>query len=385
MDSSTITALASETCSDLRTVTLAFEEYRRTPQDESLLAAEVAARCGARHQTVWVAKQDFRDNFSRVLQAMDQPSCDGINSFFVSLAAARAGLKVALSGLGGDELFGGYPSFREIPRLVRSFQLFSLSAFQPLGRVFRLLSAPVLKRFTSPKFAGLLEYGGTWGGAYLLRRGLFMPWELPDVLDPDLARQGWDDLQPLVRLEEAAGSLRSPFLKTAALEMAFYMRNQLLRDTDWASMDHSVEVRTPLVDVQLLRDLAPLLASHTPPTKQRHGPCFPPPQLIPHPLTLLRRRHSQLNRSPLFHLLSWTAPRPASASLSGIGCWTKTPSSNPNAACAAGAGSFIPLTWAVPRLPSPATERPRARASKPPLESCAPNPAQRLPLPLRRT
>jgi asparagine synthase (glutamine-hydrolysing) len=268
LDSTTITALASETCSDLRTVTLAFEEYRRTPADESSLAAEVAALCGARHQTVWVSKQDFRDNFSRVLQAMDQPSCDGINSFFVSLAAARAGLKVALSGLGGDELFGGYPSFREIPRLVRFLRPFNAPSLQPFNRAYRLLSVPVLRRLTSPKYAGLLEYGGTWGGAYLLRRGMFMPWELPEVLDPDLVRQGWDDLQPLARLEEAAGAVHSPFLKISALELSFYMRNQLLRDTDWASMDHSIEVRTPLVDVQLLRDLAPLLAGHTPPTKR---------------------------------------------------------------------------------------------------------------------
>ena len=267
LDSTTLTALAAETCSDLRTVTLAFEEYRRTPQDESALAAEVAALYGTRHQTVWATKQDFQDNCRRVMQAMDQPSCDGVNTFFVSYAAARAGLKVALSGLGGDELFGGYPSFQEIPRSVRAFQLFSLPAFQPFSRAFRLLSAPALSRLTSPKYAGLLEYGGTYGGAYLLRRSMFMPWELPEVLDPDLVLEGWRELQPLAHLDETAGGLKSPLLRVGALEISWYMRNQLLRDTDWASMNHSIEVRTPLVDVQLLRDLAPLLASPVPPTK----------------------------------------------------------------------------------------------------------------------
>ncbi len=268
LDSTTITALASESGTNLRTVTLAFEEFRDKPEDESPLAAEVAARCGARHQTVWVSKDEFKDNFSRVMQAMDQPSCDGINSFFVSFAAARAGLKVALSGLGGDELLGGYPAFQEIPRSVRLLNPFSSSALQGFSRGFRLLSAPVLRRFTSPKYASLFEYGGTYGGAYLLRRGMFMPWELPDLLDPDLVREGWQELQPLASMEQTAGGLKSPFLKVSALEMCWYMRNQLLRDSDWASMDHSVEVRPPLVDVELLRNLAPLLAGDTPPTKR---------------------------------------------------------------------------------------------------------------------
>ena len=153
------------------------------PTTRAPLAEQVAAQYGAQHQTIWATKRDFQDNFSRVMRAMDQPTCDGINSFFVSLAAARAGLKVALSGLGGDEMFGGYPSFREIPRIVRLLRPFSLSAFQPFNRGFRILSAPLLRRMTSPKYAGLLEYGGTYGGAYLLRRGMFMPWELPSLLD----------------------------------------------------------------------------------------------------------------------------------------------------------------------------------------------------------
>ena len=108
--------------------------------------------------------------------ALDQPSMDGTNTYFVSWAAREAGLKVALSGLGGDELFGGYPSFRDIPRLVKALRPFQ--PLKPLGRTFRIASARFLKNWTSPKYAGLFEYGGSYSGAYLLRRGLFMPWEL---------------------------------------------------------------------------------------------------------------------------------------------------------------------------------------------------------------
>jgi asparagine synthase (glutamine-hydrolysing) len=87
-----------------------------------------------------------------------------------------------------------------------------------------------------------------------------MPWELPDVLDPDLVRAGWEQLQPLARLRETTAGIEHEHLRVTALESSWYMRNQLLRDTDWASMAHSLEVRTPLVDHTVLSRVAPLVA-----------------------------------------------------------------------------------------------------------------------------
>jgi asparagine synthase (glutamine-hydrolysing) len=89
-----------------------------------------------------------------------------------------------------------------------------------------------------------------------------MPWELPEVLDPDLAREGWQALEPLARLKDTTDRIGDEHLSVTALESTHYMRNQLLRDTDWASMAHSLEVRTPLVDWTLLRRLAPVIAEH---------------------------------------------------------------------------------------------------------------------------
>jgi asparagine synthase (glutamine-hydrolysing) len=245
----------------VRTVTLGFEEYRGTPEDEVPGAERLAERYGADHDTVWVAREDFAAAHDDLFAAMDQPTIDGANTYFVSRAAAQAGLKVALSGLGGDELFGGYPSFDQIPRLVSTVG--SVPGAATLGRGLRRVAAPLVRRLTSPKYASVLEYGTSYGGAYLLRRGLYMPWELPEVLDPDLVRAGWERLQPLARLNDtatAAGAgARS---KVTALESTWYMRNQLLRDTDWASMAHSLEVRTPLVDWQLLREVGPLAGRH---------------------------------------------------------------------------------------------------------------------------
>src|SRR5262249_40418277 len=100
---------------DIQTVTLAFEEFRGRQDDEAPIAAEIAAQYDTRHTTRFVTEQEFRDDLPKILDAMDQPTIDGLNTWFVSKAAHELGLKVAISGLGGDELFGGYPSFRDVP------------------------------------------------------------------------------------------------------------------------------------------------------------------------------------------------------------------------------------------------------------------------------
>jgi asparagine synthase (glutamine-hydrolysing) len=266
LDSTGIASLARDYTSEpLRTLTLGFQEYRGTSQDEVPIAEEVARTFGTDHRTLWVRGRDFLDERDRLLSAMDQPTINGANAFFVSNAAAECGLKVALCGLGGDELFGGYPGYSQVPIISRILQ--PLRPFPAIGRAVRASSARALGLFTSPKYAGLLEYGTSFASAYLLRRALFMPWELPEVLDPDLAREGWSELALLERLEETIAGLRSDRGRMAALEMTWYMRNQLLRDADWAGMAHSVEIRTPLVDVELLRELAPLISGPAPPSK----------------------------------------------------------------------------------------------------------------------
>ena len=265
LDSSTITALAAQGQGQLHSITLGFQELRGSASDETAFAAQIAARYGTIHQTHWITREDFAGDYQRILEVMDQPATDGVNMYFVAKIAAAAGMKTALSGLGGDELFGGYASFRDVPRMART--LSPARSFPGLGRMCRKVAAPVLKRFVSPKYAGLLEYGGSYAGAYLLRRGLFMPWELPEVMDPDMARAGWQELQPLVRLEETIPHPAEDFLTVSALEMVWYMRNQLLRVADWAGMAHSLEIRVPLVDIVLLRQVAPLLAARPRPTK----------------------------------------------------------------------------------------------------------------------
>ncbi|MBT5050956.1 MAG: asparagine synthase (glutamine-hydrolyzing) [Rhodospirillaceae bacterium] len=266
LDSATLVSLATEIeGSNLRTVTLGFDAFRGRADDETPLAETIAAHYGTTHETRWIDQANFEAESEPLFAAMDQPTIDGVNTYFVSKVAREAGLKVALSGLGGDELFGGYTTFREVPLLVRALGIFR---FLPgIGRAFRWVSASTIRRMASPKYAGLFEYGARYGDAYLLRRGFFMPWELPEVLDPDMVRDGLERLAPRRHLSETAAPLRTPHLKVSALESAWYMRNQLLRDSDWASMAHSLEIRTPLVDVELLRAVAPMLAGNRPASK----------------------------------------------------------------------------------------------------------------------
>jgi glycosyltransferase involved in cell wall biosynthesis len=243
----------------LRTFTLGFQEYKGTSNDEVPLAESVARQYGTEHTTRWITKAEFRTDFDAMLAAMDQPSIDGINTYFVSKAAVETGMKVAISGLGGDELFGGYPSFRQIPKMVGAIG--ALPGARAWGAAARMMLSPLLKRMTSPKYAGLFEYGSSFGGAYLLRRGLFMPWELEQIMEPALVREGLEKLNTVPVLESIASPVKRPNLKVSALEATWYMRSQLLRDTDWASMAHSLEVRVPLLDVELWRAVAPLAAT----------------------------------------------------------------------------------------------------------------------------
>jgi asparagine synthase (glutamine-hydrolysing) len=289
-DSSTVVALAAETGTAMRTVTLRFEEYLGTHKDEAPLAEVVARQYGTEHSTWTLTGQAFRDMLPKALEAMDQPSIDGLNSYFVCKAAAELRWKVALSGTGGDELFGGYSTFRIIPRLVHMFAVFRHLPF--VARAFERTYGKVMPRRHakfSPKTAHTLKYAHSYEGAYLMKRGLFLPDELPELLGEEMAEEGLRRLAMLDRIRETiTPDPGTPFARVAALESALFMRNQLLRDIDWASMAHSLEVRVPLVDAFLLREVAPVIFG----SRRRDGkellarsPRTPLPQEI-----LLRRK-----------------------------------------------------------------------------------------------
>ncbi len=263
VDSGALLALAAEVADEPPVaVTLAFEEFRGRSEDEAPLAAAIARRYGARHETVMLTAAQVRAGLDRFLEAMDQPTVDGLNVYWVSKAARETGLKAALSGLGGDELFGGYPTFGNFRRLRRVAALARLPGSRFVGRRLAGLVAPRRRAKARYLPSALASPAAT----YHLLRGLFTPAEIGKLLDPDvLAAGGQDFCAPVEASWDAAPS--SPWTRTAVAEQSIYMRNQLLRDADWASMSHGLEVRLPLVDRKLTAALGPWIAA----TEGRYG------------------------------------------------------------------------------------------------------------------
>ena len=249
----------------VRAITLGFDEFADTAEDEVPLAAQVARHYGAEHIIRRVGEQEFQNDLPAILEAMDQPSIDGVNTWFVSKAAKEAGLKVALSGLGGDELLAGYPSFYDLPRWRSRYGILARVPFW--GRIARLVAAAFMPEFVrrNPKALGMFEHAGDWSGCYLLRRGLYLPHELPSLLGEELTHEGLRRLN-LARAhkDQLSPDPGSDTARVCVLESSHYMRNQLLRDSDWAGMAHSLEIRVPLVDWQLTNALSPSLATLLP-------------------------------------------------------------------------------------------------------------------------
>ncbi len=266
LDSSAIAALAARTQPDFRTFTLAFPG---TPYDEAPLARVVAARCRTRHREVPLDGGAVLNRLDEALAALDQPTMDGINTYFVSWAAREVGLKVALSGLGGDELFAGYRTFADTPRLERLVRL-AWFAPAPLRRavapILRALFARQSSSDATRKAMDAWLLPDALPHPYFFTRTLFPPSDLPRLTEPrfrpSTVSADGITLEPtwLGWLERAADAARQlePVGGVSWLEMRSYMASTLLRDTDSVSMAQSLEVRVPLLDTPLVEFMGSL-------------------------------------------------------------------------------------------------------------------------------
>ena len=260
LDSSAIAALAARAQPGIHSFTLTFPG---TPYDEAAAASSVAEHCGTQHSEVPLDGEAVVARIDEALAALDQPTMDGINTYFVSWAAREVGLKVALSGLGGDELFAGYSNFGDTRRIQR---LIRLAWFVPAP--LRWAFAPLLAKMAggrgSPdaarKAAGAWNYPDALPHPYFFTRALFAPGQIDKVMEPRFRPSAINadgvTLDPtwLGWLERTAGEARKmpPTAGTAWLEMRTYMASTLLRDTDSVSMSRSLEVRVPLLDTPLV-------------------------------------------------------------------------------------------------------------------------------------
>jgi asparagine synthase (glutamine-hydrolysing) len=252
IDSATVAGMASSLGAKVEGITIGFDEFANGHEDEVPIASTISKLYGLPHFIKRVTRYEFEQDIPHIFSAMDQPSIDGVNTWFASKAAAERGYKVVLSGIGGDELFCGYPSFRQVPRSVTLGR--ALAAVPGLRKIINKPCKFIAHHRNIPKLAGLPKFMNTLEGMYFMRRSLYLPDELPRLMGADFAFEGLNKLRgwPPGMIQNNA---RDSVSTIGSLESTNYLRHQLLRDSDWASMSHSLELRTPLVDVKLLEAL----------------------------------------------------------------------------------------------------------------------------------
>jgi asparagine synthase (glutamine-hydrolysing) len=274
VDSSVVTAIAARGSREpLHTFSVGFSE---SSYDESPHATTLARAYGCVHHAITLSADAARDRMTEALRAQDQPSSDGINTFFVSEAVRRSGIKVALSGLGGDELFAGYEKFRYFGLARR------LAGRGPRGLRLAAPSLPDALQNRLSRLEGLL--GGRRGaeGGYAALRSMFNENQVAGLLGrgaPEAPEGGlFEDLRFPVEADDDVTYMTT-------LELRHYMKDTLLRDADMMSMAHALEVRVPLIDHVLVETVLPIAGKLK--LDDRHGrnkgllvdaaPPLPPP------------------------------------------------------------------------------------------------------------
>ncbi len=247
IDSSSLVTLLAGSGARLNTFSLVFREAE---YDESEYSRAVARKFSTEHHEMCVSQQDALDSIPGALAAMDQPTIDGVNTYIISSQARAAGIKVALSGLGGDEMFAGYATFRTVPRMERFSE-----RWQHLPRFLRSVFAVAVRSVADTtderrKIAALARDSERILHPYFLSRMLFTPEQVDILLCGRDRRSSGSAEAPLVGYLDRAKPL-DPVNRVSYLEARCYMANTLLRDADVMSMAHGLELRVPLIDHRL--------------------------------------------------------------------------------------------------------------------------------------
>ncbi len=243
IDSTAVASLAAQHGGTIKTFAVTFAEERFAEGEK---ARQVARLLGTEHHELTVSESDLLAALPQALAAMDQPTVDGINTYFVSRATKKAGVTVALSGLGGDELFAGYRSFRWVPRMERVERWLPSWGRHIAGS---LLDSRLFRGSRNQKLALWMRREDGYPHPFYISRLLLPPAQVARLLRPEwLLDIRFDEYAEEYATQQRLLSSHDPVNRVSCLEVLVYLRNTLLRDADCMSMAHSLEVRVPLVD-----------------------------------------------------------------------------------------------------------------------------------------
>jgi asparagine synthase (glutamine-hydrolysing) len=249
IDSSALVALLSQNGVRANTFSLVFEEAEF---DEGQYSREVARRFGTEHHEIPVSQQETLGVLPEALTAMDQPTIDGINTYLVSAKTRAAGMKVALTGLGADEMFAGYSNFRRVPKMenfVRRFGRLPSFARRPVAASAAIFAG---KSDRNRKLADMTAEQDSIIHPYFLARRLFGQEECERLFAAPSFEASEQSLDGMLRKCAAEARSLDSVNRVSYLESIFYMRNTLLRDSDFMSMAHGLELRVPFLERTLV-------------------------------------------------------------------------------------------------------------------------------------
>lgn len=252
--------VSSNSKKNIIAITVLFDDFKNSNYDETHKAKIISEKLGLKHHIFKVTKEDFFKDLPLILSAMDQPSIDGINTWYASKAAAKLNLKVVFSGLGGDEIFFGYDHYKKIPIIKKYLSLLrKVPLFSTICEIFLNFLSYINK---DQRLKFLLKYSDSISKLWFLKRSILyfndvtIKKEEKNILNISNFYNEFFE-------KDLNYNFKDTKIHLSQLDSLIYMKNQLLRDSDWASMYHGIELRTPFVDIGLIEKLKDLMNSYS--------------------------------------------------------------------------------------------------------------------------